>query len=150
MKLKVFNIRLTKDNLEKDQNDLNEFMDNVSVKKTSCQLVDAQVNYWSILVFYDQKTNKEPKANQSSKISYPADTILAEEEQKILDNLKIWRQSKANELNLPTYMICSNAELLALVKTKPDSVDKLTYLKGFGDQKIAKFGDQIIAFFNSI
>jgi superfamily II DNA helicase RecQ len=149
MKLKVFDIRLNRENLEMDQNDFNEFMDNVSVKKTCCQLVNAHENYWSILVFYDQKPDKESRTSQSVKISYPTDTILTGEEQKVMDNLKIWRQSKASQLNLPTYMICSNAELLSLVKTKPDSIDKLTYIKGFGDQKIAKLGEEIIAFFNS-
>ena len=150
MKLKVFNIRLTKEHLQNDQDELNNFLDTISVKKTSCQLITAQINYWSILVFYDQKTPRESKPTQSTKISYPSDTILSEEEQIILDNFKLWRQTKASEANLPSYMICSNAELLALVKLRPDSIDKLVNIKGFGDQKIAKFGDEIIALLNSI
>jgi len=150
MKLKVFNIRLTKDHLQTDQDNLNEFLETISVKKTSCQLINAQPNYWSILVFYDQKIAKEPRSNLTDKISYPIDTALSEDEQKILDNFKIWIQTKANELNLPSYMICSNSELLTLVKIRPVSIDQLTKIKGFGDQKIAKFGEDIIALLNSV
>ena len=149
MKLKVFNIRLTKEHLQKDEEELNQFLETVSVKKTSCQLINAQINYWSILVFFDQKTSREPLTSQLSKINYPIDTVLNEEEQKILDNFKIWRQSRANALNLPAYMICSNSELVTLVKVRPDSIEKLVSIKGFGDQKIAKFGEEIIAFLNS-
>jgi len=47
-------------------------------------------------------------------------------------------------------MICSNSELVTLVKERPDSAEKLIGIKGFGDQKIAKFGEEIIAFLNSI
>jgi hypothetical protein len=47
-------------------------------------------------------------------------------------------------------MICSNSELVTLVKVRPDSIEKLVSIKGFGDQKIAKFGEGIIAFLNSL
>jgi superfamily II DNA helicase RecQ len=65
------------------------------------------------------------------------------------DSFKIWGQARASELNLLTYMICSNSELVTLVKFRPYSIEKLSTIKGFGDQKIAKFGDEIIAFLNS-
>ena len=150
MKLKVFNIRLTKEHLQSDQEELNQFLEAISVKKTSCQLINAQINFWSILVFYDQKTTREPRTSQVSKFFYTVDTELDEQEQKILDSLKIWRQEKASELNLPTYMICSNSELVTLVKVRPDSIEMLVSIRGFGDQKIAKFGEEIIAFMNSV
>lgn len=114
MKLRVFNIRLTKEHMQSDQEELNQFLGAISVKKTSCQLINAQINFWSILVFYDQKTTKESRTSLTSEMFYPIDTELSEQEQKILDSLKIRRQTKASELNLPTYMICSNSELVTL------------------------------------
>ena len=53
-------------------------------------------------------------------------------------------------LNLPAYKICNNSELVTLEKERPDSVDKLVSIKGFGDQKIVKFGEEIVAYLNSI
>jgi superfamily II DNA helicase RecQ len=106
-------------------------------------------DFWSVLVFYDQKTTREPRVQQPEKVSFPLDTELTYVEQKIFEAFKIWRQTKANDLNLPAYMICSNSELISLVKTRPESIDQLIKIKGFGDQKIAKFGDEIIALLNS-
>ena len=150
MKIKVFTIRLSDDHLNHDQDELNLFLETVSTKKTSCQLItNDKINYWSILVFYDQKTDREPRIQQPEKVSYPLDTELTDAEQKIFEAFKIWRQTKANELNLPAYMICSNSELISLAKTRPETIEQLIKIKGFGEQKIAKFGDEIIALLNS-
>ena len=150
MKIKTFKIRLSEEHLTHDEDELNLFLDTVSIKKTNCQLVtNDQTNYWSILVFYDQKSDREPRPQRTEKVSYPLDTELTEAEQKIFEAFKIWRQTKANELNLPAYMICSNSDLISLVKIKPETIEQLIKIKGFGEQKVAKFGDEIIALLNS-
>ena len=150
MKIQVFKIRLSNEYVQQDQDSMNNFLETVAVKKTSCQLINDDQNFWSILVFYDQKSIKEARPDKPEKISYPADVPLTSEEQTVLAKLKIWRQTKANELSWPVYMICSNSDLISLVKSKPESLDQLVKIKGFGDQKIAKLGEEIIAFFNSI
>ena len=149
MKIKLFKIRLSDDHLQSNQDVLNEFLETVSVKKATCQLIDEGSRYWSIVVFYDQKASGEPRPGRSEKIHHPVDTILTESEQKIFEAFKTWRQTKASELNLPSYMICSNSELMTLVKERPDSIEQLIKIRGFGDQKTAKFGDDIIALLNS-
>ncbi|WKZ76262.1 MAG: HRDC domain-containing protein [Vicingaceae bacterium] len=149
MKVKVFHIRLTKDNLQTDQDNLNNFLDSVTVKKTATELISGQPNFWSILVFYDdQKTEKQVKT--SDKISVTADTELTEGEKRIFEILKQWRQDKATQLNIPNFMVCHNTELMTIAKVKPQTLDDLSQIKGFGGQKIAKFGDDIIALLNSI
>jgi len=150
MKIKVLQIRLSNPNMIHDQDEINLFFESVLVKKTSCQLIsDEKEKYWSIIIFYDHKNSSEPKQSKTDKISFTMDTALTEIEKKIFDAFKIWRQSKANELGLPSYMICSNTELITLVKVKPDSIEGLARIKGFGEQKIAKYGDDIIALLNS-
>lgn len=149
MKVKVFHIRLTKENLQNDQDNLNSFLDNVTVKKTATELINGQPNFWSILVFYDdQKTEKPEKT--SDKIAITDENELTDEEKRIFATLKQWRQDKATQLNIPSFMVCHNTELLTIAKIKPQSLDDLSKIKGFGGQKIAKFGDDIIAVLNSI
>jgi len=149
MKLKVFHIRLTKENLQTDQDNLNNFLDSVIVKKTSTELVNGQPNFWSILVFFDeQKAEKQEKT--SDKISVTDDNELTEDEKRIFSNLKQWRQDKATQLNIPNFMVCHNTELMTIAKVKPQTLDDLSKIKGFGGQKIAKFGDDILALLNSI
>jgi superfamily II DNA helicase RecQ len=46
-------------------------------------------------------------------------------------------------------MVCSNAELIGVVKMRPQNKQDLLKIKGFGEHKIAKFGSDIIAILNS-
>ncbi|TAF72241.1 MAG: hypothetical protein EAZ53_16740 [Bacteroidetes bacterium] len=149
MKVKVFHIRLTKENLQTDQDTLNNFLDSVTVKKTATELVNGQPNFWSILVFYDdQKSEKQEKV--TDKISVTDENELTHDEKIIYSNLKLWRQDKATQLNVPNFMVCHNTELITISKVKPQTMDELSKIKGFGGQKISKFGDDIIALLNSI
>lgn len=149
MKIKVFHIRLTKENLQNDQDNLNSFLDNVTVKKTATELINGHPNFWSILVFYDeQKVEKQEKT--SDKISITDENELTDEEKRIFATLKQWRQDKTTQLNIPSFMVCHNTELMTIAKVKPQSLDELSNIKGFGGQKIAKFGDDILALLNSI
>lgn len=149
MRVKVFHIRLTKDNLQNDQDSLNNFLDSVTVKKTATEFINGQPNFWSILVFYDdQKIEKQEKT--SDKISITDENELTAEEKSIFATLRQWRQDKATQLNIPNFMVCHNTELLTIAKIKPQTLDELSKIKGFGGQKIAKFGDDIIAVLNSI
>ena len=63
----------------------------------------------------------------------------------ILKNLiREWRTKKANETGLPSYMIISNATLDDIIFRKPRTKNELKSVKGFGDVKTAKYGDEII------
>ena len=149
MKVKVFHIRLTKENLQNDQDNLNSFFDSVKVKKTATELISGQPNFWSILVFYDDpKTEKQGKV--SDKISITDENELTDEEKQIFATLKQWRQDKGTLLNIPNFMVCNNTELMTIAKVKPQTLDELSKIKGFGGQKISKFGDDIITLLNSI
>lgn len=149
MKVKVFHIRLTKENIQADQEKINNFMESVTVKKTATELINGQPNFWSVLVFFeDQNLVKQMK--NSDKISVSTFNELSEDEKKIFEIFKQWRQDKATQLNIPTFVVCHNTELMTIAKVKPQTLDELSKIKGFGDQKIAKFGDDIIALLNSI
>ncbi len=57
-----------------------------------------------------------------------------------------------NDQNLvqPPFMVCHNSELMTVGKTNPQSFEDLPKIKGFGQQKISKFGDDILALLNWI
>jgi superfamily II DNA helicase RecQ len=149
MKVKVFHIRLTKENLQTDQETLNSFMESVTVKKTATELINGQTIFWSILVFYDdQKPDKITKS--SDKIVVTDFSELTEDEKKIFEVFKQWRQDKATQMNVPNFVICHNTELMTIAKLKPQTLEDLLKIKGFGEQKITKFGDDILALLNSI
>jgi superfamily II DNA helicase RecQ len=152
MNLKLFNMRLTPENAPADQQAINSFMDSVSVKKTSTQYVPDTPDFWSVLVFYeDYNGNHKKVADKKEAEKQPAVTEadLNEEELTIYSALRLWRKDRAAEINLPEFMVFHNATLMNVVKEKPRDLLALSKVKGLGDQKIAKYGDDIIAILNA-
>lgn len=60
------------------------------------------------------------------------------------DILKEWRNVKAEELNVPFYMILPLKTMRALSNQLPTSMDKLKLVHGFGKKKIESFGTEIL------
>jgi superfamily II DNA helicase RecQ len=149
MKVKVFQLRLTNDNLQSDQDILNNFLNSVTVKKTATELIQGQSNCWSILVFYEDHKS-EMQVLASDKIMVQDTTDLSGDEKAIFETLKQWRQDKAAELSVANYMICHNSELMSVAKVKPQTLPDLIKIKGFGEQKISRYGDDILAVLNSV
>lgn len=148
MRVKVFHIRLTKENLQLDQDNLNDFLDSVSIKKIESELITGQPNFWSILLFYEEKGTELQKP--SDKIAVITEDQLTEEEKHIYNALRKWRNDKAINQNLPSYVIAHNTQLMTIAKVKPQTLDDFINIKGFGGQKVAKYGEDIIAVLNSI
>lgn len=155
MKVQAFQIRLSKEHLENDIQFINESIEFINVKRVMSEFVTGQIEKWSVLIFYeDQKagaTSSGHNATLSShnKISYPKDAELTGAEIEIFAALKEWRLDQATELDKPAFVVCSNADLVTVVKMKPETKEELLKLKGFGEHKTAKYGNDIIAILNS-
>lgn len=152
MKVKHFHIRLNKENLQQDEDKLNEFMQTVVVKKTSQQVVTSgQTSYWTIIVFYDDISTLETHHTSATEKQPPFDpTTLTGEERNRYEALRTWRADEAAKDNFPNYIVASNAQLGTIAKLNPSTKEELNNLKGFGEKKAAKYGDEIIAVLNSI
>ena len=122
---------------------MNDFLDSVEVKLTSTNFVTTTTtDYWSAVVFYEPK--KVAKTSEKeSKIELSANEIA------IFDALKIWRNDLANNLGWSAFRICHNSHLIAIAKDKPQSIESLQKIKGFGETKSEKYGDDIIALLNT-
>lgn len=148
MNLRIFSTRLEPEFLATDQETINRFMESVTVTKTSTQFVPGNPDYWSILVFYENGQSIQSK--ETAKAAEPVTTAqLTEDEQAIVNALKIWRKERATELNVPEYLVCHNATLITLARQKPQQLSGLAQIKGLGEQKIARYGDDIVAILNA-
>src|SRR5690606_28074203 len=59
MKIKVFKIRLADEHLAQDQNEVNNFLAGVDMKKSSSTLItSAKDHFWSIIIHYEEKSRK--------------------------------------------------------------------------------------------
>lgn len=145
MKVKHFRVRVSGDHLAADQEAINRFLDGVVVKQTATNFISGLIDYWSVLVFFESKTQNEkpiePLKDQVSVLNYEE---LSKEEKDLLDTLKNWRAEKSSKLGLPQYMICQNSQLITIAKIKPHSEEELRKIKGFGDYKVSKYGRDIL------
>lgn len=142
MNIKVFNIRLEKEYCLNDQSKMNDFLDSVDVKLASTSFVTTgSKDFWSTVIFYLPKKDK---------ITMLKEEDLTDDEGKIYQALKQWRSEKSIQQNLPHYMICHNSELITIAKNKPEAINDFKAIKGFGEQKTQKYGDDIIALLNAL
>jgi superfamily II DNA helicase RecQ len=147
MRIKHFQIRLTNEYLKADEDSLNEFLKTVVVKKTTPQLVIVeQTTYWSVLVFYDDISSLENHKNEKTVIDTSS---LTEEERTRYEALRTWRSHLARRQASPNYIVASNAELAAIAKLNPTTLQELHKVKGMGEKKISKYGEEIIGLLNS-
>lgn len=73
-----------------------------------------------------------------------APVSVSSSEQKLTVVLKKYRFKKAEELHVPAYYIFSNAQMDDLVRKKPKTKEELLKITGFGEKKVASYGEDII------
>ena len=141
MNIKVFNIRLDKENCQNDQTRMNAFLDSVEVKLTSTNFVTTgTIDFWSAVVFYELKKSD----------SKPTEVIeLNEQENEIFTALKQWRNDLAQKLGWSAFRICHNSHLISIAKSKPQNLDELKTVKGFGESRTLNYGDDILSVLNA-
>ena len=149
MKVCHFIIRLDSDKITADEKSLNDFLESVDFVKSSVHFVESKVNYWSILVHFREKgtsANRESISDEANKIS---EQKLSPQQKGMYLALKEWRSELAQEKNLPSFTICHNSELLNIVVQMPNSLNDFLKIKGFGDVKIEKYGNDILNILNT-
>ena len=145
MKIKTFKIRIAEQFLSQDEKLLNHFLEKNDIIRTETGIISEEESYWSVLVFYDEykQVVKEPK-QKSAKFLIESELELDENEMKIMESLREWRNVKAKENNLPSYFIATNKELLSIAKYRPVKKEELQDIKGFGKHKMENYGTEII------
>ncbi len=83
MRLKIFTTRLDEKYLQSDQAEINLFMREVNVKKTSTQFVPGDPDFWSILIFYEllEETQEKAAGDNPSEIAPSQETTTDQVEE---------------------------------------------------------------------
>ena len=151
MKVRHFIIRLDSDKLAEDEKQLNDFLETVEFVKSDSHFVESKVNYWSVLVHYNTKSSSvkielETTANERNQV---VEQELTPKQKEFYETLKVWRTNKAKELKIPSYLVCHNSELLNAIVREVKSPSDLRTIKGFGELKVEKYGDEILSVLNA-
>jgi ribonuclease D len=86
----------------------------------------------------------EARAPRKRRAPQPPPRPLTAEEKRTVAELKKWRLTKANELNVPAYMICPDRTLEHLAMERPTTPEALISIHGLGESKIARFGAELL------
>lgn len=121
----------------KDLEKLNQFLAQVMPIQVSSSLVAGNAPFWSVLVFYEGQAQTASKTSPSAKPAEPPSSPAFE-------TLRKWRSQKAKEEGVPPYVIATNAELQAILDSKPQTPEELGQVKGFSKAKASKYGSEIV------
>ena len=119
-----------------DEDVLNRFILNKRLKSHRVEFFqDCEDIYWSVFLEYDPVLEK-PSEKETEDLD-AAQTLL-------LERLRAWRKERAEKDGVPVYVIATNKELSSIVKNGPSTIESLKTIKGFGKNKVSRYGQDII------
>ena len=175
MKCKVFKIHLENDF---DETKLNKFLENVTLNQTFARIVNDETPFWSILVFYEDKTDssaEKPLRLETIKQSRNVGELISEpikptaprketavanfapepikltpEQEEFYSALRTWRNERASQDGVPPYLIAHNDSLMQMAAMSIKTHEDLLQVKGLGEKRVQKYGDEILRILNVI
>lgn len=85
------------------------------------------------------------KTTKRKVFSFTDSSTLSPIEERRFKLLKEWRRKKAEELDMPAFVIFGDKTLRELAQKNPKKISDLTSVYGIGEQKLEKFGADILA-----
>ena len=159
MKCKIFKIHLSEDLRVSEEINFNKFLETVIVRQTFAEIVG---EHWSVLVFYEeadaasqinesvlpttsdklQVQKAKPKVENSLADSF----VLSSDQERKFTALKNWRNERAAADGVPPYLIAQNDSLMQIAAAvdKIETAEDLTDIKGFGEKRAQKYGEEIL------
>lgn len=175
MKCKVFKINLQNDF---DETKLNKFLENVTLNQVFASIVNDDTPFWSMLVLYEDKMDSsaekplrleavEQSRNIGELISEPTKPIaqkreittsdfapepikLTAEQESSYNALRTWRNERASRDGVPPYLIAHNDSLMQMATMPIKTNEDLLQVKGLGEKRVQKYGDEILRILNII
>lgn len=86
-----------------------------------------------------------PKPKIILRKSFSKQVVISVEDKACVNLLKKWRKKKAEEMNVPPYVIFGDRTLNEIAVKRPKTLDELTDCYGIGQTKAENFGSQILA-----
>ena len=77
-------------------------------------------------------------------------SVIEENNDSLIELLKKYRLTKAKEKNLPPYYIFNDETLNEIISIKPQTIDELLTVKGFGQKKCEWYGNDILQIIRSL
>lgn len=134
MKIKIITLKFDHEKGEFDQTKLNKFVEEHQINTLKGEMFEQNGDkFWSILLHYEK-----------AKVS------LNDDDKKLYDFIRNWRGEKAREKGLPVYIVLTNEQIVQIIRLKPVTREEIRKVKGFSDNKVKEYADEIISLFSKV
>jgi len=101
----------------------------------------------TVLVAESIKTRRAqaPRRGDEAASWASASATAAAEDDALFERLRALRKQLADTQGLPPYVIFHDATLREMVATRPQTLDQFAAIRGVGEGKLARYGEQFIA-----
>ena len=147
MQIRVFNIPIA--DTGEMQAEMNRFLAANRVLEIEQHFYQNEKGaYWSFCVRYlISITGGFQTKPSKQKLDYKE--LLNENEFAVFSKLRVCRKTLAANNAVPAYAVFTDEELAGIARLPAIEVGKLISIKGIGDKKVEKYGNQLIELFNS-
>ena len=106
------------------------------------------VPYMAVMVTYAAEPPtavSASRANTNGRRGTDWRAQVAEADLPLFDALRDWRAERSRRDGVAPYMVCTNSQLVEMIKARPQSLAKLGAIDGIGKAKLEKYGQDILA-----
>lgn len=143
----IFSLIKENEEYDKETEELRLFY--VAISRAKQKLIITYTGNPSKFIKTEMLEQTNYKTKNKSLLSFTTSKNLDTSNKTILKNLlKDWRAEKSRQTNLPLYMIISNTAIEEIATYLPQTKQELLQIKGLGDIKVAKYGNEILEIIN--
>jgi ATP-dependent DNA helicase RecQ len=95
-------------------------------------------------VLLRREPERAPKPARAAKAAKAAAADLTPTDLPLFEKLREWRAATAKEQGVPAYVVFHDATLREIAARKPASLAQLGGVSGVGENKLAKYGEQVL------
>ena len=104
---------------------------------------------WALLLTY---RDLDPRRAQPESTSKRRDwrSMLIDDERKLFDLIRRWRNDKAKADGRPPYVLLTNKQIYDVVRRRPKTTAELREVEGVGEARIDSFGAELLAMLDNV
>ena len=91
-----------------------------------------------------REPERPAKMARTSRTAGAAPVELADADKPVFERLRSWRAATAKEQGVPAYVIFHDATLREIASRRPSSLEELSTISGVGENKLNRYGAQVL------
>ena len=149
LQLKAFTMPIHTDSTI--ESELNTFLKTHKVINIRKEFVNNPDNLcWCFLVEYVAEEGNQTKTGKAVKNAVDYKEILSPEDFSVYAKIREWRKEVAEKNSIQLYAILNNEQMATIAQEKITTLDQLKQVPGIGEQRIKKYGKNIVEIMKNI